>query len=134
MELVIHNSNKQYANGIHALSHVNLTIGKGMFGLLGPNGAGKSSLVRTLATLQDADSGTVKLGTIDVLNQKSEVRKILGYLPQEFGVYPRLTAIDLLDYLAMMKGITSAKERRETVEYLLQKVNLYNHRKKAGSS
>lgn len=134
MELVIQNLNKQYANGVHALSNVNLTIGKGMFGLLGPNGAGKSSLMRTLATLQDADSGTVKLGSIDVLNQKSEVRKILGYLPQEFGVYPRLSAIDLLDYLAMMKGITSAKERQETVEYLLQKVNLYEHRKKAVSS
>lgn len=134
MELVIQNLNKQYANGVHALNDVNLTIEKGMFGLLGPNGAGKSSLMRTLATLQDADSGTVMLGSIDVLNQKNEVRKILGYLPQEFGVYPRLSAVDLLDYLAMMKGVASKSERKELVEHLLHKVNLYDHRKKAVSS
>jgi ABC-2 type transport system ATP-binding protein len=134
MQLVISNLNKQYKNGVHAMNDVSLTITTGMFGLLGPNGAGKSSLMRTLATLQDADSGTVTLGDIDVLNQKDEVRKVLGYLPQEFGVYPRMSATDLLDYLAVIKGFNNRAERKEMVQELLHKVNLYEHRKKAVSS
>lgn len=134
MQLQINNLNKQYGNGVHALNDVSLTIEKGMFGLLGPNGAGKSSLMRTLATLQDADSGTATLGDIDVLNQKEEVRKVLGYLPQEFGVYPRTSAVDLLHHLAILKGFDKGKERKEMVDYLLQKVNLFEHRKKAVSS
>jgi ABC-2 type transport system ATP-binding protein len=105
-----------------------------MFGLLGPNGAGKSSLMRTLATLQDADSGSAFLGDIDVLKQKEEVRKVLGYLPQEFGVYPRTSANDLLNHLAVLKGFTDGSTRQEMVNHLLQKVNLYEHRKKAVSS
>ena len=104
MELIIKNLDKKYSNGVHALNNVSLTIKTGMFGLLGPNGAGKSSLMRTLATLQDADSGTAKLGDIDILNNKEAVRKVLGYLPQEFGVYPRTSAVDLLDNLALLKG------------------------------
>jgi ABC-2 type transport system ATP-binding protein len=134
MILQIQNLNKRYGNGVQALDNVNLTIGRGMFGLLGPNGAGKSSLMRTLATLQDADSGTVTLGKIDVLKQKDEVRKVLGYLPQEFGVYPRTSAANLLDYLAMLKGFSNASERNDMVDALLQKVNLYEHRKKYVSS
>jgi ABC-2 type transport system ATP-binding protein len=134
MILTITNLNKQYANGVHALKDVSLTIEKGMFGLLGPNGAGKSSLMRTLATLQEADSGTVTLGEIDVLKEKEAVRKVLGYLPQEFGVYPRTSATDLLHHLAILKGFDQKKERTEMVDYLLQKVNLFEHRKKAVSS
>ena len=111
MKIQIDNLNKQYSNGVKALENVSLTINKGMFGLLGPNGAGKSSLMRTLATLQDADSGTAMLGEIDILNNKEEVRKVLGYLPQEFGVYPRTSAVDLLDYLALMKE----KDLAETI-------------------
>lgn len=134
MILQIKNLNKQYSNGVHALNDINLTINTGMFGLLGPNGAGKSSLMRTLATLQDADSGSVRLGDLDVLNNKDEVRKVLGYLPQEFGVYPRTSAIDLLDHLALLKGITYTRERKEMVMHLLEKVNLFEHRKKSVSS
>jgi ABC-type multidrug transport system ATPase subunit len=134
MILKIENLNKEYANGVKALNNVTLTIEKGMFGLLGPNGAGKSSLMRTLATLQEADSGTVILGDIDVLQQKDEIRKVLGYLPQEFGVYPRTSAIDLLNHLAILKGFTNNHDRKEMVDYLLNKVNLYDHRKKAVSS
>lgn len=134
MQLSIQNLNKQYANGVHALKGVNLEIGTGMFGLLGPNGAGKSSLMRTLATLQEADSGSIFLGDVDVLNQKQEVRKTLGYLPQEFGVYPKTSAVELLNHLAILKGFDHAKERQEMVSYLLQKVNLYEHRKNAVSS
>jgi ABC-2 type transport system ATP-binding protein len=134
MELIISDLNKQYSNGVQALSNVSLTIGKGMFGLLGPNGAGKSSLMRTLATLQDADSGSVMLGDLDVLNNKEGVRKVLGYLPQEFGVYPRTSALDLLDHLALLKGFDNGKERKEMVLRLLNTVNLYEHRKKAVSS
>src|ERR1700754_1669152 len=125
---------KRYANGVQALDRVSLEIEPGMFGLLGPNGAGKSSLMRTLATLQEADSGTVTLGDIDVLKDKEAVRKVLGYLPQEFGVYPRMSAVELLDYLAMLKGFAQAKERKEMVNVLLEKVNLYEHRKKSVSS
>ena len=134
MILQINNLSKQDSNGVHALNDINLTINTGMFGLLGPNGAGKSSLMRTLATLQEADSGSVRLGDIDVLNNKDEVRKVLGYLPQEFGVYPRTSAINLLDHLALLKGIIYTRERREMVMHLLEKVNLFEHRKKSVSS
>jgi ABC-type multidrug transport system ATPase subunit len=130
MELVIRNLSKTYANGVQALKNVTLTIPQGMFGLLGPNGAGKSTLMRTLATLQEADSGTVTLGTIDVLSQKDEVRRTLGYLPQEFGVYPKVSSEDLLDHFAVLKGITNRRERKETVEALLRQTNLYDVRKK----
>ncbi len=134
MELVINNLSKKYGNGVHALNNVSLTINKGMFGLLGPNGAGKSSLMRTLATLQDADEGTVKLGEIDVLNDKDSVRKVLGYLPQEFGVYPRTSAFDLLDYMALIKGFSNKGERADMVNQLLHKVNLFDQKKNAVSS
>lgn len=134
MQLVIDSLNKQYANGVHALKDVSLTVGTGMFGLLGPNGAGKSTLMRTLATLQDADTGHVMLGDIDVLKEKDKVRRTLGYLPQEFGVYPKTSALELLNHLAVLKGYTSAGERADMVDHLLHKVNLYDHRKKAVSS
>jgi len=122
---------KTYPNGVKALDNVDLEIKNGMFGLLGPNGAGKSSLMRTLATLQEADSGTAFMDDMDMLNQPGEVRKILGYLPQEFGVYPRVTAEQLLDHVAILKGIQNKKERKELVNYLLQKVNLYDKRSKS---
>jgi ABC-type multidrug transport system ATPase subunit len=134
MELQIKNLDKRYSNGVHALNNVSLTIPMGMFGLLGPNGAGKSSLMRTIATLQDADSGSVTLGDIDVLNDKEAVRKVLGYLPQEFGVYPRTSAVDLLDNLAMLKGFENKSERKQMIEQLLVKVNLWGQRNKAVSS
>lgn len=127
-QLRISGLNKTYANGVRALADVNLEIGKGMFGLLGPNGAGKSSLMRTLATLQEADSGSAFLGDIDMLKDPQAVRRVLGYLPQEFGVYPRITAAQLLDHLATLKGISHGKTRKELVDYLLQKVNLYEQR------
>jgi ABC-2 type transport system ATP-binding protein len=130
MQLVIKNLSKTYANGVQALRDVNLTIYQGMFGLLGPNGAGKSTLMRTLATLQNADSGKVTLGDIDVLTQKQEVRKMLGYLPQEFGVYPRIDAETMLNHLAVLKGIQGKSERKELVESLLQKTNLWSSRNK----
>ncbi len=129
-KLSIQGLSKTYPNGVKALNDVSLEIENGMFGLLGPNGAGKSSLMRTLATLQEADSGTVIMDEIDILNQPYEVRKILGYLPQEFGVYPRVTAEQLLDHMAVLKGIGNKKERKELVHYLLQKVNLYDKRNK----
>lgn len=134
MKLIIENLNKRYANGVVALDNVSLHVDKGMFGLLGPNGAGKSSLMRTLATLQDADSGSASLGEINILKDKDEVRKVLGYLPQEFGVYPRTSALDLLHHLAVLKGFDHAAERKEMIDNLLHKVNLYEHRKKAVSS
>lgn len=134
MELVIQHLHKTYANGVHALNDVSLTISKGMFGLLGPNGSGKSSLMRTIATLQEADSGSIRLGVIDVLKDKLAVRKVLGYLPQEFGVYPRTSALDLLDNLALLKGFENRNERRQLVEQLLVKVNLWEHRRNAVSS
>ena len=134
MILKIEGLNKQYGNGVRALIDVSLTINKGMFGLLGPNGAGKSTLMRILATLQDADSGSAMLGETDVLNNKDAVRQVLGYLPQEFGVYPRTSAIDLLDHLALLKGFGNSGERKEMVNYLLNKVNLFDHRKKSVSS
>lgn len=124
MQLVIQNLSKTYSNGVQALKNVSLTINQGMYGLLGPNGAGKSSLMRTIATLQDADSGTITLGNLDVLSQKHEVRKILGYLPQEFGVYPKVTAETMLDHIADLKGIVDKKQRKEIVSTLLDRVNL----------
>jgi ABC-2 type transport system ATP-binding protein len=134
MELRINNLSKTYSNGVKALDNVSLTIPTGMFGLLGPNGAGKSTLMRTLAALQDADSGTVTLGDIDVLNDKDAVRRVLGYLPQEFGIYPRISATEMLDHLAVLKGISNTSERKNLVAALLERVNLYDHRKKAVSS
>ncbi|MEO9965325.1 MAG: ABC transporter ATP-binding protein [Reichenbachiella sp.] len=130
MKLEIKNLSKTYANGVQALKNVNLEIETGMFGLLGPNGAGKSSLMRTLATLQEPDTGSIMFGDIDVLTQKDEVRKILGYLPQEFGVYPKISAEVLLDHLAVLKGVTNRSERKELVSSLLHKTNLYDARKK----
>src|ERR1051326_221409 len=131
MELTIKNLSKAYKNGVKALDNVSLTIPRGMYGLLGPNGAGKSTLMRTLATLQEPDSGSVTLGDIDVLKQKDEVRRRLGYLPQEFGVYPRISAQDMLSHIALLKGITNARERKEVVSAMLQRCNLYDVRKKA---
>lgn len=133
MQLTIRNLSKTYSNGVKALQDVSLDIPTGMYGLLGPNGAGKSTLMRTLATLQEADSGTVTLGDIDVLKDKDAVRRALGYLPQEFGIYPRISAVDMLDHLATLKGIPGNR-RKEVVSALLQRVNLWNHRKKAVSS
>ena len=128
--LQINNLSKTYPNGVKALNGIDLEITNGMFGLLGPNGAGKSSLMRTLATLQEADSGTATLDGIDILNQPEDLRKVLGYLPQEFGVYPGITAEQLLDHMAILKGIINSKERKQLVDYLLDKVNLYEKRKK----
>ena len=130
MDLVIQGLSKTYANGVKALDNVSLTIPTGMFGLLGPNGAGKSTLMRILATLQEADSGTAMLGDLDVLKQKHEVRKVLGYLPQEFGVYPRVSAYQMLDHIALLKGVIDNGGRKAIVEALLQKVNLWEHRKR----
>lgn len=129
--LKISNLNKTYPNGVKALDNVSIEIGNGMFGLLGPNGAGKSSLMRTIATLQEADSGSIFLNDINVLEQPTELRKVLGYLPQEFGVYPRITAEQLLDHIAILKGIVQRRERKELVAYLLEKVNLYKQRNKS---
>ncbi len=131
MELTIKHLSKTYSNGVQALNDVSLNIPVGMYGLLGPNGAGKSTLMRTIATLQEPDSGSITLGNLDVLTQKEEVRKVLGYLPQEFGVYPKVNAEDLLTHLAVLKGITDKKERSELVNALLQKTNIYDVRKKS---
>lgn len=130
MELRIENLSKRYPNGTQALDDVSLAIPLGMFGLLGPNGAGKSTLMRTLATLQEADSGRAFLGDIDVLREKDAVRRVLGYLPQEFGLYPKVSAEDLLTHFAVLKGITDARTRRAVVQALLQQTNLYEHRRK----
>lgn len=127
--LVIEGLSKTYPGGVRALRGVDLRIEPGMFGLLGPNGAGKSSLMRTIATLQDPDEGSIHLGTIDVLRQKDEVRRVLGYLPQDFGVYPHLDAVSLLDHFAVLKGITARGERKSVVEALLHRVNLWDKRK-----
>jgi len=127
-KLIIKNLSKTYPNGVKALVDVTIEIENGMFGLLGPNGAGKSSLMRTLATLQEADTGTATLDDIDILSQPNRLRKVLGYLPQEFGVYPRISAEQLLDHIAVLKGITNSSERKELVKYLLNKVNLYDKR------
>jgi ABC-2 type transport system ATP-binding protein len=129
LELRITGLSKTYANGVQALRDVALTIPTGMFGLLGPNGAGKSTLMRTISTLQEADSGSITLGDIDVLHQKDEVRRVLGYLPQEFGVYPRVSAEALLDHFAILKGIHKRGERRDIVAALLRRTNLYEVRK-----
>src|SRR5262245_774899 len=130
VRLKISNLSKTYSNGVKALKNLSLDISTGLFGLLGPNGAGKSSLMRTIATLQEADQGTIALDDLDVLKEKDSVRRILGYLPQEFGVYPKMSAQDLLDHLAVMKGITSRGERKAIVEGLLEQTNLYDVRKK----
>ncbi|GAB3290564.1 ABC transporter ATP-binding protein [Hymenobacter humi] len=127
--LAIRNVSKRYANGVQALDNVSLDIPPGMYGLLGPNGAGKSTLMRTLATLQEPDAGQIFLGDIDVVNQKEAVRQTLGYLPQEFGVYPKASAEELLDYFAVLKGITNRAERRATTEALLRQTNLWDKRK-----
>jgi ABC-2 type transport system ATP-binding protein len=134
MALVIQGLSKTYPNGVHALKNISLSIGNNMFGLLGPNGAGKSTLMRTIATLQEPDSGSIMLDSIDVLKQKDAVRRTLGYLPQEFGVYPKMSALDMLSHLAVMKGITAAGERKEIVEALLHQTNLWAFRKKALST
>ena len=129
--LSIQNLSHTYANGTQALTDVSLEIGHGMFGLLGPNGAGKSTLMRCIATLQTASSGTITFGDIDVSRQPAKLRAQLGYLPQDFGVYPRVSAIDLLDHLAVLKGVAERGRRQEMVEHLLQQVNLWAERKKA---
>jgi ABC-2 type transport system ATP-binding protein len=129
-KLVITNLSKTYPNGVKALDNINLEISNGMFGLLGPNGAGKSSLMRTIATLQEADSGSIMLNDIDVEKEPRKLRQALGYLPQEFGVYPNITAYGLLDHVAVLKGITSGSERKEMITYLLNKVNLFDKRNK----
>ena len=128
MKLVIKNLTKTYKNGVKAIDNLNLTIGTGMFGLLGPNGAGKSSLMRTIATLQSPDSGSITFGDIDVLEDNMSLRKVLGYLPQSFGVYPKMSAVDLLDYFATLKGIGNKKERDAIVKEVLEITNLYDVR------
>lgn len=131
MELQIKDLSKTYSNGVQALKNVSLNIPQGMFGLLGPNGAGKSSLMRTLATLQQADSGSVMLDDIDVLKDKTKVREILGYLPQEFGVYPKISSYNMLNHIASLKGISNKGERKDLVESLLNKTNLWHVRNKS---
>ena len=131
--LKISNLTKTYDNGVKALNGVNLSIDKGMFGLLGPIGAGKSSLMRTISTLQLPDAGSITFDDVDVLTQPNELRERLGYLPQDFGVYPRVSAFDLLDHLAILKGLTHKGERKEVVDGLLAHTNLFQHRKKAVS-
>lgn len=129
--LIINNVSKTYDNGVKALNNISIKISNGMFGLLGANGAGKSSLMRTIAALQEPSSGSIEFNTIDVVKQPFEIRKQLGYLPQEFGVYPKISAENLLNHLAVLKGITDKTLRKEQVKSLLQQVNLYQHRKKA---
>ena len=130
MKLVIKNLTKTYKNGVKAVDDLSIEIGTGMFGLLGPNGAGKSSLMRTIATLQSPDSGSIIFGDIDVLNDNMSLRKVLGYLPQSFGVYPKMSAQDLLDYFATLKGISNKLERNEIVKKVLEITNLYDVRRK----
>jgi ABC-type multidrug transport system ATPase subunit len=130
MKLIIKDLTKTYNNGVKAIDNLNLEIGAGMFGLLGPNGAGKSSLMRTIATLQSPDSGTITFGDINVLEDKMALRKILGYLPQSFGVYPKMSAEDLLDYFATLKGVKSKSDRQKLVKEVLEITNLYDVRKK----
>ncbi len=129
--LTIHNLSKTYSNGVHALKDISLEIPQGMFGLLGPNGAGKSSLMRTLATLQEPDKGTATLDDINILEDKEALRRVLGYLPQEFGVYPKMTPLAMLDHFTILKGITDKGERKDMVESLLHQTNLWDVRKKA---
>jgi ABC-2 type transport system ATP-binding protein len=126
--LTIRNLSKTYSNGVRALSDVSLEIPRGMFGLLGPNGAGKSTLMRTIATLQDPDAGSITFDGIDLVAEKGTTRRMLGFLPQDFGVYPKVTAMDLLDHFAVLKGITRGRERREEVQGLLRQVNLWDAR------
>lgn len=130
MNLKITNLSKTYKNGVKALDNLNLEIGTGMFGLLGPNGAGKSSLMRTIATLQKPDSGSIEFDGNDILQDQMSLRKVLGYLPQEFGVYPNMSAESLLDYFAQLKGISSKKERQEIIKQVLEVTNLYEVRMK----
>jgi ABC-type multidrug transport system ATPase subunit len=130
LKLVIKNLTKTYKNGVKAIDDLSIEIGTGMFGLLGPNGAGKSSLMRTIATLQSPDSGSIMFGDIDVLNDNMSLRKVLGYLPQSFGVYPKMSAEDLLDYFATLKGISNSSERKEIVKEVLEITNLYDVRRK----
>lgn len=130
MKLIINQLNKTYPNGVKALSDCNLSIGSGMFGLLGPNGAGKSTLMRTIATLQQADSGSILFNDIDIQAQKMSLRRVLGYLPQEFGVYPRVSAERLLDYLAQLKGVANRQERKALIDRCLEITNLTDVRKK----
>src|SRR5271155_3983712 len=132
--LTITGLSKTYPNGVKALNNLSLTIGNEMFGLLGPNGAGKSSLMRTVATLQDPDTGSIQLDGINVLQDKTAVRRLLGYLPQEFGVYPKMSALDMLHHLAIMKGISNKTERNQMVDALLNQTNLWDARKKALST
>ena len=129
--LTIENLTKTYPNGVKALNGINLQITNGMFGLLGANGAGKSSLMRTIASLQEPSSGTIAFNNSDVVQNPDEIRKSLGYLPQEFGVYPKISAEKLLNHLAVLKGILNKKDRKEQVSALLQQVNLYQHRRKS---
>ncbi len=129
--LSIENLTKTYDNGVRALDGVSLDIPKGMFGLLGPNGAGKSSLMRTIATLQPADSGAIMFDGVNVMENPDHIRQTLGYLPQDFGVYPRITAEAMLDHMAVLKGVTSKGERKDLVKYLLDQTNLYEARNKA---
>ena len=128
MQLLIKNVSKTYSNNVEALKDVTLEVGNGMFGLLGPNGAGKSTLMRTIAGLQELDSGSITVGDIDVSKHKHELRKVLGYLPQEFGLYPKVNALELFDHLATMKGITDSKERGELTKSLLSQTNLWKYR------
>lgn len=130
MQLTIQNLTKTYKNGVKAIDDLSIEIGTGMFGLLGPNGAGKSSLMRTIATLQSPDSGTITFGEIDVLKDKMSLRKVLGYLPQSFGVYPKMSAEALLDYFATLKGVSSKSERHALVKEVLEITNLYDVRRK----
>ncbi len=130
MKITIENLTKTYKNGVKAIDNLSIEIGTGMFGLLGPNGAGKSSLMRTIATLQSPDSGTITFGKINVLKDKMSLRKVLGYLPQSFGVYPKMSAENLLDYFATLKGISSKYDRQKLVEEVLKITNLYDIRKK----
>ena len=134
MALTITGLSKTYPNGVRALKNLSLHIGNNMFGLLGPNGAGKSSLMRTVATLQEPDSGAIDLDGVNVLTQKDKVRKVLGYLPQEFGVYPKMSAVDMLHHLAILKGVTVSGERKEMVDALLHQTNLWDARKKSLST
>jgi ABC-2 type transport system ATP-binding protein len=134
LSLKITGLSKTYPNGVKALKNLSLSIGNNMFGLLGPNGAGKSTLMRTVATLQDPDAGEIFLDDLNVLKDKNAVRQVLGYLPQEFGVYPKMNAVDMLEHLAVMKGVTSRGERKEMVDALLHQTNLWDARKKSLST
>src|SRR5258705_6327645 len=129
-DLVVENISKTYSNGVQALKGVSLRIPAGMFGLLGPNGAGKSTLMRTIATLQEPDGGSISFGDLDVLRQKDLVRRTLGYLPQEFGLYPKVSALELLDHFAVLKGVLDRKARAEIVESVMHRTNLWDVRKR----